>query len=192
MTKGGEIEIKLDTLKREAARRGKGQPASSTAALATDLYWDIVRHWPGLSVSTIQRQFGGAIAELTGIKAKSHQRALIDRARKHKGMELLLFTPASNGPDAIDELRQITAEAEAQYKAKVDAHQENCATGGANVDIVAMEYRDTVVTSIAASKPGLTTSALLVEINAELEGQGLGLISNRTLRRTLNKTMPKL
>ncbi len=189
MSRGAEIENKLDTLKREAARRGSdGTPGPSTAALATDLWWDIVRHCDDLNISEIQLEFGEAIAAMTGIHAGARQRDLISRARNHKGMELVLLAPRSDGPGATAELWQVTMEAATEFKAKADAHLVNASKGSAGVDRTLYEFQTAIILAVSEAYPKMPTSKLLAKVNRALIEQGLDAVSNRTMRRAKNKS----
>ena len=185
MTKGADIERKLDTLKREAARRGSdGTPGPSSAALATDLWWDIVRYCDELSVSAIQREFGEAIAAMTGIHAEARQRDLIARARNHKGMELLLFTPSSGGSDAVEELRQVSMEAEVQASLMADS-QDAKMRNARDIGEIGAKFRDAIVIEAVQATGNIKRGSQLKAANKALVENELKPISYNTFLKIL-------
>ena len=185
MTRGADVEHKLDTLKREAARRGfDGTPGPSSAALATDVWWDIVRHCDDLDISEIQREFGEAIAAMTGIRSASSQRRLISRARKHKGMELVLLTPHSGGSDAVAELRQVSAEAEAEASLMADS-QDAKMRNARSIGEIGAKFRDAIVIEAVQATGSTKRGSQLKAVNKALVENELKAISYNTFLKIL-------
>jgi len=160
---GAEAEREVRRQQREAARRS----GPSTAVLEAELWFSVVQHCEGVSARSIVAEFGVAIEALTGIKAESKQRSIVEAARKTKGNRLWLTTAGGFGDEAERQMQQIAQDAQRE----ADEHRTALAEQGAKSAGTPRELsfennlRDAIVMESAT---GYTAAERLTNANAAL------------------------
>lgn len=171
---GAEAERELRKQQRERQRRN----GPSTAALEADLWFDVVRHCEGLSARAVVAEFGAAITAITGIRAASKQRAIVNAARKTKGGRLVLSTFAGWGDEAERKLSRFTAETIAEDQ----AYRAAMARQGAKSAITPREpsLELSIRDAIVMDARGKTAEDRLKNANAALLVEGFDPIGRST------------
>jgi hypothetical protein len=184
MTTGADIERELRRQQRERSRRG----GPSTAALEALLWSSLVRHHPAMATNALVTAYGGEIARLTGIRARSKQRAMVTAARASQGSRLHLGGWGGFGDEAdvAYALAAVEAAAEAQRHAALMALRGM--DGGTTPDRRRETgFRDAVVLTTVAAAAGRSADETLEQVNLALKEAGFAPVSDRTLRRIRNK-----
>jgi hypothetical protein len=172
---GAGIERELRRQARERARRS----GPSTAVLEAIVWLELVQYIPDASTRSIVAEHGDTIAALTGVRAQSKQRAIVDGAKA--GLRVRLGGWGGFGDGAEQEY------ARAAQEALDEALRHKAELGGQGA--LDMRLRDAIARD-AAQGTG-TAQERLDRVNRALAEYGFDPISARSLRRVIGKRMAK-